>query len=349
MLTKRSKSPGNGRVEADAKGWPLNTSPRILFAGTPAIAVPVLEALAASFPVVAVLTNPDRPGARSRTLVPSPVKEAAATLGLPVLQPESLRTEARDIVSSYHPDMLVCFAYGKLFGPRFLSLFSQGAINIHPSRLPMGRGSSPIQYTILSGDAEAAISIQRIAAQMDSGDILAQDVFPLDGTETTGTLTDIVALRAAPLAVSIVSDVSTGKTVSRPQSGEATYTHLITKDEALLDWSWSIRDIHCCIRAFHPWPKAWTTYEGTPLCITSVADSLQEAEKGVFDSVVSPGVPSGVLPGTVMEGRKGKGIAIACGNGIIWIDRLQLSGRKEMAWQDFINGNSRFIGSHLGG
>lgn len=258
-----------------------------------------------------------------------------------MLQPESLRTGARELVSAYRPDILVCFAYGKLFGPRFLSLFPQGAVNIHPSRLPHGRGSSPIQYTILSGAGEGAVSIQRVAAEMDSGDILGLDTFPLDGTETTASLTDIVARRAAPFAVSVLHDIASGKAVARPQTGEPTYTHLITKEDARLDWTMPVRDIHCRIRAFYPWPKAWTGFEGTPLYITAVSDPLQEAGRD--------GLPPGILPGTVVESRRGRGIAIACGDGLIWITHLQLAGRKEMAWQDFINGNSRFIASHLGG
>lgn len=321
----------------------LNNSLRILFAGTPAIAVPTLEALAASGAVVAVLTNPDRPGARGKALVPSPVKEAALKLGLPVLQPETLRTQAREIVASYKPDVLVCFAYGRLFGPRFLELFPQGALNIHPSLLPRARGSSPIQETVLSGDKEGGISIQKIALEMDCGDILAVDRFTLTGKETTQSLTEEVARRAAALATSCFADFQTALTQASPQVGEPTYSHLITKAEAQLDWSLPAAEVHCRIRAYYPWPKAWTSWEGTQLFITGVSQSLWEQK----DSPEA--LPAGVQPGTVVEVRRGKGIAIACSDALLWIASLQLAGRKDLDWQAFLNGNPRFIGSRLGG
>jgi methionyl-tRNA formyltransferase len=313
---------------------------RILFAGTPAIAVPTLQALATHFEVGAVLTNPDRPGPRGRRLVPSPVKEAALDLGLPVLQPEHLKAEARALVSSHGCDTLVCFAYGKLFGPRFLSLFEGEKLNIHPSLLPRLRGSSPIQGAILDRFSRTGISMQRIADQMDCGDILATVAFDLDGTETTESLTETVARKAPSLAVEALEAVRSGTAVFVPQTGEPSYTRMIDKQMAKLDWTCPASFLHARIRAMVPWPKATTVYGGQTLMVTSVSGSLSEAG--------TDPVPPSADPGTVVCSRKGKGIAVATGDGLLWVDRLQLEKRKEMDWQSFLNGNKDFIGSKLG-
>ncbi len=314
---------------------------KVLFAGTPEIAVPSLRAIASEFEVAAVLTNPDKPGARGRTLIPPPVKQAALELGLPVLQPERLLGDAREAVSLYHPDFLVSFAYGRLFGPRFLTLFGRGAVNIHPSLLPLCRGCAPIQNTILRGDSETAVSIQCIARQMDCGDLFYVDRFPLDGTETTPALTDFISRRAARAIVHVLHGIESGTLTPVPQQGDATYTKMVCKEDGVIDWHESAKTIHAKIRALLPWPKATTSLDGTPLMLTGVVGPLSEAG--------SDPVPDGVLPGTVVRFQKGKGIAIACSDGLLWVDHLQLAARKELDWQSFLNGNSSFMGSVLGG
>lgn len=314
---------------------------KILFAGTPAIAVPSLQAIASAFEVVAVLTNPDKPGSRGRALVPSPVKQTALELGLPVLQPERLLAEAREQVASYHPDFLVSFAYGRMFGPKFLDLFEHGAVNIHPSLLPVCRGCAPIQNTILRGDTESAISIQCIAQEMDCGDLFYVDRFPLDGTETTASLTEFVSHRAAQAIVHVLHGIEAGTLHPVPQEGEATYTRMVCKEDGIIDWHESAKSIHSKVRALLPWPKATTTLNGVPLMITGVVGPLSQAGEDP--------VPDGVVPGTVVRSQKGKGIAIACADGLLWVDRLQLAARKELDWQAFLNGNPAFVGAILGG
>jgi len=313
---------------------------RILFAGTPDIAVPTLRALAKHFEVGAVLTNPDKKGSRGKALLPSAVKEEAIALGLPVLQPASLRTEARDLVASYGCDTLVCFAYGKIFGPRFLSLFSGEKLNIHPSMLPLLRGPSPIQGAILNQFERTGISIQRLAPEMDSGDLLVSEEFSLLGDETTLSLTDIVKEKAAFLALKAMKSLSDGSAEFTPQKGEATYTTLISREMARIDWNLSAKAIHALVRTMYPWPKAYTLFEGETLSITSVVGALKDAG--------SDPVPPEIIPGTVVSKEKGKGIAIATGVGLIWIDRLQLEKRKEMDWASFLPGNRTFLGTKLG-
>ncbi len=313
---------------------------RILFAGTPDIAVPTLRSLAEQFEVGAVLTNPDKKGSRGKALLPSAVKQEALALGLPVLQPESLRTEARELVASYGCDTLVCFAYGKIFGPRFLSLFSGEKLNIHPSMLPLLRGPSPIQGAILNQFGSTGISIQRLAAEMDSGDLLLSEEFALQGDETTQSLTDKVKEKAALLAVEAMKRVSDGSALFVPQKGEPTYTTLITREMALIDWNLPAKDIHALIRTMNPWPKAYTIFEGEILSITSVVGLLKDAG--------SDPVPPGTVVGTVVSKQKGKGVAIATGVGLLWVDRLQLEKRKEMDWVSFLPGNRTFLGTKLG-
>lgn len=313
---------------------------RILFAGTPEIAVPTLRALAEHFDVAAVLTNPDKKGSRGKALLPSAVKVEALSLGLPVLQPDRLRTEARDLVSSYGCDTLVCFAYGKIFGPRFLSLFSGEKLNIHPSLLPLLRGPSPIQGAILNQFERTGISIQRLAAEMDSGDLLHCESFPLQGDETTLSLTDIVKERAARLAVQALKKVEDGSALFVPQEGEPTYTTLISREMARIDWNLPATHIHAQIRAMNPWPKAHTTFEGETLYITSVTGLRKDAS--------SDPVPPGTAVGTVVAKQKGRGVAIATGDGLLWIDRMQMEKRKEMDWVSFLPGNRTFLGTKLG-
>ena len=313
---------------------------RILFAGTPDIAVPTLCALAEQFEVGAVLTNPDKRGPRGKALLPSAVKEAALTLGLPVLQPESLRTEGRELVASYGCDTLVCFAYGKIFGPRFLSLFSGEKLNIHPSLLPLLRGPSPIQGAILNQFDTTGISIQRLASEMDSGDLLKTEAFALQGDETTQSLSDLVKDKAAHLAVQAIGSIVDGSALFVPQKGEATYTTLISREMGLIDWNLPAKALHALIRTMQPWPKAYTFFEGETLYVTSVSGLLKDAG--------SDPVPNGTSVGTVVSKEKDKGIAIATGEGLLWIDRLQLEKRKEMDGASFLPGNRTFLGTKLG-
>ncbi len=313
---------------------------RILFAGTPAVAVPTLKAVAGHFEVAAVLTNTDKPGPRGRTAMPSPVKEEALSLGLDVLQFDRLGKEARDTIAPYGCDTLLCFAYGRIFGPKFLSLFSGERLNIHPSLLPALRGPSPIQGTILSGSTVGGISIQRLAAEMDSGDILATVTYDLLGDESTVSLTDRVADLAAPLAVEALRRIEEGRATFTAQSGEATYTTLIDASMAWLDFNNSARSLHAQVRAMLPWPKAQTTFGGQRLFITGVYGTIEEAGNDP--------VPDGAPAGTVVRVDKRTGIGIATGDGILWVTSLQLEKRKQLDALSFFNGNRHLLASRLG-
>ncbi|MCH3917338.1 MAG: methionyl-tRNA formyltransferase [Spirochaetia bacterium] len=300
---------------------------RILFAGTPLIAVPSLQAAASQFDVPAVLTNPDRPQGRHHTLVPSPVKEKAVGLGIDVLQPERLRGAVLEQVASYGCDVLICFAYGKIFGKKMLSLFPRGCYNIHPSLLPAYRGAAPIQYAILHGERQTGISIQQMSLGVDEGDLASVQLVGLDGSETTESLTQKVSDLAAGQLVSFLKDLEKGPVALRPQQGEPSYTAMLEKEQAPVDWTASAWSLHCKVRAFYPWPKAVAVYDDKQLAITGVHFPFEEEP-----------CPE-VIPGTVVKVDKEKGIGIACGDGLLYVDRLQLAGKKEMDFRAFVNGN----------
>ncbi|HPX28650.1 MAG TPA: methionyl-tRNA formyltransferase [Sphaerochaeta sp.] len=308
---------------------------RILFAGSSEIAVPTLRAIAARFDVGAVLTNEPKPGKRGRTLVPTPVEAAARELGLPVLRFDRLGKAARETVAAYECDTLLCFAYGRIFGPKFLSLFSGEALNIHPSLLPEFRGPTPIQGAILHQKTESGISLQRLDLKMDEGDIMLTKRFSLSGDETAGSLTEHVMDEAALLAVEGLNRIQAGTAVFTPQAGNVTYTPLLTMDHAPLDFSKNARSLHAQIRALNPWPKARCIHEGRSLIISGVWGTVGELGFEVVE------------PGRVLGIDKEKGIGIGTGLGILWVTTLQLEKRKEMDWRSFINGNRRFIGSRL--
>ncbi len=314
---------------------------RILFAGNPEIAVPTLRALAGAFRVVGVLTNPDRPAGRGKHLEAPPVKSAALELGLPVLQYDSLKSQARKEVSLLQPNLLVSFACGHYFGPRFLALFSAGAINIHPSLLPLYRGCAPIQGALLHGDAITGVSIQRIVSEVDCGDILACEAIALDGTETAETLAETASRIGAELIIPTLERLCEGDLLEHPQDNDkASFSGMLSKQDGIIDWKRSAREIHAQVRALYPWPKASTTYGGVPLIIAAVEGPLSEAGGEVPQEHVAPG--------TVVRFDKKRGLAIACGDGLLYVRRLQLSMKKELDSQSFVNGNPGILGSVLG-
>jgi len=263
---------------------------RILFAASPAIAVPSLEAVAdlcgrdRRFELAGILTNPDSP--RGRSGRPEPTECAAAAerlgLGIPVLKPERLGAEARVPVGGLRPDLLVSFAYGKIFGPKFLALFPAGGINVHPSLLPRHRGPTPIPAAILNGDGETGITVQRLVAEMDAGDILAVESFPLYGNETTASLTATMAARAAGILPGLLGKIASGTAEGRPQDhGAASYCGLISKADGIIDWNMGAREIGARIRAYNPRPLCETAHGDQRLFILraeAVGDSGGRAE-----------------------------------------------------------------------
>jgi methionyl-tRNA formyltransferase len=312
---------------------------RILFAGSPAIAVPSLEALAGlqddGIELVGILTKPDTRRGRRGTLEPTEVSVAATRLsaqGVPIaqLKPEQLgnNPELETAVQALKADLLVSFAYGHIFSKTFLSRFPLGGINVHPSLLPKYRGATPIPSAILNQDTETGISIQILAEAMDAGDILIQERFPLDIRETTATLSETVAHRAAVLLCAALRD----SPERRPQTGEPSYCPLLTRDQGRIDWPASASAIDAQIRAFTPWPLSWAMHGEQELYILEA----QALERGSGEAA----------PGTVLGVDKEAGILVQTGDGIVGVTRLQYRARKALDWRAFLNGVRDF--SRLG-
>lgn len=311
---------------------------RVLFAASPEIALPALRRISATHIVAGVLTNPESVSGRGQSAAPTPVARLAMDLGIPVLAPERLGPEARLAVEALNPEILVSFAYGKIFGPKFLALFPKGGLNVHPSLLPRHRGASPILQAILSQDPETGVSVQALAPDLDSGDLYAVERIALDGRETTESLSLKAADIGAALLERVLLDLEAGRARSRPQEGEASYCGHLTKEEGLLAWSLSALEIDARIRAFWPWPVAFSFLRGVRL-------NLLEAFP--YPGEVWPG-EGRALPGTVLGLDKARGIMVQTGDGLLALRRLQLQAKKALPYREFANGVRDLAGVLLG-
>ena len=318
----------------------------ILYAGSPDISAKVLEDLylltenSSDFNIVGVLTNPPSAKGRHKELVPTEVAQIAIKYQLPVLEPEKLDADLREKVRALNPDILVCFAYGKLFGPKFMALFPQGGINLHPSLLPKYRGCAPVPAAILNQEEETGITVQKLALEMDSGDVLLQVKIPLDFTETSESLLNDAANRGGELFYKVLCDIRDGKANGVPQdSSQATYCEMLKKEDGLIDWTKSAKEISAKIRAYYPWPSSFTVYKDLQLKIHR-ATVFQGEYSGEASSENS-------VSGTVLGLDKKSGILIQTGDGILAVENLQLQAKKAMDFKDFLNGNKDFIGSKL--
>ena len=318
---------------------------KVLFAASPAIAVPCLEALCNidGIELAGVLTNPDTAKGRSGALVPTEVGEAAEKLlagsgqNFPILKPFKLDAAAREQVAALKPDLLISFAYGRIFGPKFLSLFPLGGINIHPSLLPKYRGPSPIQAAILNRDTVTGISVQTLAREMDSGDILAAEQLQLTGKETALSLSETVSVKAAKMLPDLLKKISSGSVEKKQQNhSEASYCKLFSKEDSFINWKKSALEIDASIRAFTPWPLCRTIHNGKELII------LKASLSSLQDAVSLQG-----KPGQVLGTDKEHGILIKTGDGILSVTELQYQQKRALFWRDFLNGARDFTGSQL--
>ncbi len=310
---------------------------RILFAGTSEIAIPSLRAIASKFSVVGVLTAPDKATGRGRRLRAPAVKTEAQEIGLTVLQPPLLDAITRASIESLKPDMLVTFAYGKIFGPKFLSLFPLDRINMHPSALPRYRGPSPLTAAILAGDTMTALTVQRIALKMDSGDILRQRPLPISPYETTGSLMEKAARLAADELTTVIEQLGTGSLKGNPQDPSmVTYCHKILKEDGNIDWRCPAVEIERMVRAYQPWPKAQTVFLDQKLFILESQLFPLDSSSEYTD------------PGTVLDVDKSHGILIKTGDGVLGVTQLQAAAKKSMHFRSFLNGVSIKAGMKWG-
>jgi methionyl-tRNA formyltransferase len=297
---------------------------RIVFAGTPEFAVPSLRAAASRDEVVAVYTQPDRPAGRGRGLQASKVKLEAIQRGIPVLQPESLKTQlARDALRALKPDLLVVVAYGLILPQSILDIPTHGGWNVHASLLPRWRGAAPIQRAIEAGDSETGVCLMQMAKGLDTGPVLLSQRIAIGAQETGGQLHDRLAeLGAQTLADGLALLRAGMRPVPQPQPAiGVTYAHKLDKAEARLDWSQPADVLARKVRAFNPWPIAEAGLAGERVRI--------------HDAIALP-LAHAVAPGSLLlAGREG--IDIACGDGALRIRVLQRAGGKPITAADWIN------------
>ena len=295
---------------------------KVAFAGTPEFAAAALEAiLAAGFEVPLVLTQPDRPAGRGMQLQPSPVKQVALAAGIPVHQPEKLRTpEQQAPLAAACCDVLVVAAYGIILPQAVLDLPGHGCLNIHASLLPRWRGAAPIHRAIEAGDAETGITIMQMDAGLDTGPMLMKRVVPIDADDTTGSLHDRLAQVGAALIVDALRALPGGLSATPQPAEGVTYAAKIGKAEAAINWTRPAAEIARAVRAFNPFPGALATLDGTPI-------KLWRAR-----AIDASGTPGEVLL------AEGAGVIVACGEGALCVTELQKPGGKRLPAADFLRG-----------
>jgi len=299
---------------------------RLAFFGTPPYAVPTLRKLAtdARFDVRIVVTQPDRKAGRGHQLVAPAVKVAAQELGLPVMQPPTLRDEdARAQLRALEADLFVVAAYGLIFSRPILDMPDYGCLNLHASILPHYRGAAPIPAAILNGDAETGVTLMMMERGLDTGPIVAVAKTPIEPSDTTESLTSRLAEIGAQLAVDRIPDLVSGRIESYPQPAGATAVRPLMKADGQIDWRQPATWIERQVRAMWPWPRAWTLVGDRQLQIHSAS--------------VAPGNAAG-QPGRV-EITGGR-LAVRCGDGnCLVIDQAQLAGSKPASGASLANGH----------
>lgn len=312
---------------------------RVIFMGTSQLSVTILEALVgAGYEIVQVYTRPDKPAGRGRRPMPPPLKEAALRLGLPVHQPTTLKTLAEaERARQLKPDIIIVAAYGRIIPPELLEIPLLACLNVHPSLLPRHRGPSPVTFAILQGDEDTGATIFRLEETMDTGPILAQRRLPISPEDTGESLSQKLAQLGAPLLLETILRWAKDEITPQPQDhSQATYTRILKKEDGRLHWSQPAVGLWRQVRAFQPWPGAYTTWEGRRLKVLAcepLAASLEEEVGKV----------------RLVRDRRGAGSlpAVQTGRGLLVLRSLQLEGRRPLEGQVFLLGERDFVGSRL--
>ena len=301
---------------------------RIAFFGTPEFAVPTLRALAATDHTLAVFTQPDKPVGRKAILTPPPVKAAALELGLPVYQFEKIRSrEGCDTIRAFGPDLYAVVAFGQLFSEENLSIPPLGAINVHGSLLPLYRGASPMQQSVIDGQAKVGVSTMKLVKRMDAGDVLMQAETLLGENETYGELSVRLAELGSKLFMETLGALEGGMLTPKPQAEEkASYCRMLTRDSGRIDLTAPRKVIHNLIRGTNPWPGAY---------------ALVGAEKlKLWRTVLSEAEPPQGLPVGGLFGDQKHGLFLHCADGTLEIIELQAPGGKKLDGKSFLRGKN---------
>jgi methionyl-tRNA formyltransferase len=301
--------------------------------GTPDFACPTLQRLIERKEnLVAVVTQPDRPKGRGQKLMPTPVKELAEQNGIPVYQPLKVRNpEFVDIIRELRPDIIVVVAFGQILPKALLDIPPLGCINVHASLLPRYRGAAPLNWCIINGETETGVTTMLMDVGLDTGDMLLMEKTPLDENEDIQSLHDRMAVMGADLLACTVDRLSAGDLNPQPQNNaESCYAPMLKKEDGIINWNADARTIHNQVRGLAVWPGASTIIDGQVLKIfrTRVGDGLGK-------------------PGTVLQAAKGT-FEVACQTGSLFLQELQLAGKKRLDCASFLAGYQVSVGAQLG-
>lgn len=302
---------------------------RIAFFGTPAFADAVLKQLLRSrHPVAGLVTQPDRPKGRSREPAPPPVKETARSAGIPILQPEDLKSQAfLDLLRSWKTDLAVVVAYGRLLPASLIQLFPRGAVNLHASLLPKFRGAAPIQWALIRGETVTGVTTFQMDERLDHGPILIQFSHPIRPEDTAATLAESLSTLGAAALLKTLDALESGPLQPKPQEESAAcLAPRLTKQDGVIRWQESCLEIHNRVRGVQPWPGAVTNLQGEPVKILSTTPDSGRHEPSLH-------------PGAVALADPARGFWIQTGQGQIRIDRLQPAGGVVLEAGAFLRGH----------
>lgn len=313
----------------------------IIYMGTPEFAVKPLQAIVdAGHKVLACFTQPDKPKGRGKTLQPTPVKEKALSLDIPVYQPVKLREEENvQIIRDYQPDAIVVAAYGQILPESILNIPQYGCINIHASLLPKYRGAAPIEWTIINGETESGVTTMYMAKGLDTGDMIEKTVVPIADTDTGVTLHDKLADAGAELILSTLSKLEDHTAIRTPQDDSLScYASMLKKEMGELDFTKDAASLERLIRGLQPWPVAYTKMNQKIVRIYE-ASVCEQPEETLEDGTQ-------IVPGMIVRVTK-KNFTVACGNGALMIRKLQPEGKKPMDCAAFLAGNKLKTGQMI--
>ncbi len=307
---------------------------KIVYMGTPDFAVPPLKALVENgYEVTAVVTQPDKPKGRGKTLLPTPVKEEALKHDIPVYQPLKVRDpEFVETLQKLEPDMIVVAAFGQIIPKTILDMSKYGCLNIHASLLPKYRGAAPIQQAVIDGEKESGVTIMKMGVGLDTGDMISQAVVPLAEDETGGSLFDKLAEEGAALLVKTIPSIVDGTAVytKQPEESPTPYAAMISKKMGLMDFTKTATELERLVRGLNPWPSAYTFLNGKTLKVWKCAvEKCGKAE-----------------PGTIIGVDKA-GIHVACKENALVLKEVQLEGKKRMEVDAFLRGYQVTAGTIL--
>jgi methionyl-tRNA formyltransferase len=293
--------------------------PKIIFIGTSQFAVPALENLIKNdYNIISVITAPDKPVGRKQTITPLPVKQTALKYKLPILQPEKI-SEISSKIATLAPDLIIVAAYGQLISKSILDIPRLGCLNLHPSLLPKYRGPSPIQTAILNGDKTTGVTIILMDEKIDHGPIISQKEITIASDENYQTLEKKLAETAADFLIEILPRYIQGEIKPQTQDeSKASYTKILTRQDGQIDWNKSAQEIERMVRAFYPWPGAWTYFNSQRVKILK-AKAIEKKE--------------------IVDAKKE--LILPTGEGFLLIEILQPAGKKPMTGQEFFRGHPK--------